>query len=103
VVVAAIIGGSSASLLWVAQAAYIHFLCEQNGLQHKKGYYFGIFYGIFSISNLSSALITTFMLGFFGIVLYFWILFGIGIFAVLFGLAIVTNVQKKYADRESKA
>lgn len=87
--------------MWVAQAGYIHYVCEQNDLQLRKGYYFGVFYGIFSISNITSGLITTFMLGFFEIVVYFWILFGIGVIAILFSIFGITDVQKKYADRHS--
>ena len=101
--VVAVIGGASASLLWVAQGAYIHFVCEQNGEQHRKGYYFGVFYGIFCVSNITSGLVTTFMLGLFDVLVYFWILVGVGVIATLFCLFCITDVQKKYADRESKA
>jgi MFS family permease len=97
----AIIGGFSASIIWVSQAAYIHFTCEQNNMQHKKGYYFGIFYGVYGISQITSGLVTTFILGLFDVTIYFWILPGIGIIATLFCIFCITDVQTKYANRLS--
>lgn len=95
--VLAVVGGFSAGMLWVTQAAYIHFICERNGMQAKKGYYFGVFYGVYGISNITSGLITTFMLGLFDKTIYFWILFGIGVLSIFFCLFFIEDVQKKYA------
>jgi MFS family permease len=97
----AVIGGFSAGILWVSQAGYIHYTCEQNNMQHKKGYYFGIFYGVYGISQITSGLVTTFMLGLFDVTIYFWILLGIGIIATLFCIFCITDVQTKYAKRQS--
>ncbi len=98
VLVMAVIGGGSAGFLWTAQAAYIHYICEKNNMQSKKGYYFGLCYGIFCIANITSGLMTTFLLGFFSTTIYFWTLFGIGVVATLFCIFFVKNVQKVYGD-----
>ncbi len=55
------------------------------------------------MSSISSALITTFMLGLFGFIVYFWILLGIGALSVLFGIFVIEDVQKKYAEQDSSA
>jgi hypothetical protein len=95
----AIIGGFSAGLLWVTQAAYLHFICEKNRMQNRKGYYFGLFYGVYGVSNITSGLVTTFMLGLFDKTIYFWILFGIGITSFFFCLIFIKDVQKKYDSK----
>jgi len=89
--------GFSSSLAWIAQAGYIHYACEANGVKHRKGYFFGLFFAIYGTANITSGLITTFMLGFFEIEIYFWILEGLSIFALLFCIFYVVDVQKKYA------
>jgi hypothetical protein len=72
-------------------------MCEQNNMHHKKGYYFGIFFGVYSISQITSGLVTTFMLGFFEVIVYFWILLSIGIISTLFCVFCITDIQTKYA------
>jgi MFS family permease len=99
--VLAVSGGFGGGILWVSQAGYIHYICEKNNMQHKKGYYFGVFYGVYSVSNITSGLVTTFMLGLFEVTVYFWILLGIGILATIFCIFCITDVQTKYADRQS--
>jgi hypothetical protein len=66
-------------------------------MHHKKGYYFGIFYGVFGISQITSGLVTTFMLGLFDVIVYFWILLGIGIISTLFCIFCITNVRNQAA------
>jgi MFS family permease len=93
--------GFSSGTLWASQARYIHDMCEQNNMHHKKGYYFGIFFGVYSISQITSGLVTTFMLGFFEVIVYFWILLSIGIISTLFCIFCITDIQTKNATRLS--
>jgi MFS family permease len=95
------VSGFSRGILWASQARYIHDICEQNNMHHKKGYYFGIFYGVYGISQITSGLVTTFMLGLFDVIVYFWILLGIGITSTLFCLFCISGVQTKYTTRQS--
>ena len=95
-----ILDGFSSGLMWVAQAAYIHYSCEANGVSAKKGFYFGLFFAIYSLSNITSGLITTFLLGLFSVELYFWILEGLSVLTLLFAILCVPNVQRKYPDAQ---
>ena len=92
----AVLGGTSAAFLWAAQGGYIHYVCEQNDMKLNKGYYYGLFYSMYCIANITSGVMTTFVLGFFSTAVYFWVLLGIGVSSILFCIFFVKNVQNTY-------
>ena len=53
---------------------------------------FGILNGLYCLSNVSAGLITTFGLGFFNALTYFYIISGLGIFAFLFCYFVVRDI-----------
>ena len=69
-------------------------------MHDRKGYYFGLFFLIYSLSNITAGLITTLMLGLFEIEVFFWILEGISVITLLFCIFVLPDVQKKYMNVE---
>lgn len=65
-------------------------------MHHRKGYFYGLFFAIYSVCNITSGLVSTFMLGFFDVDVYFYLLEGLSIITVLYCWFVVTDVQAKY-------
>lgn len=78
------LSGLSASVLWVSQGNYMHLICERGNKQSEKGYYFGVFFRLYTASNILAGVVTTFLLGFFSVKFYFLIITSIGAASVLF-------------------
>lgn len=62
----------------------MHTICEMGNKQKEKGYYFGVFFRLYSSSNILAGVATTFLLGFLSARTYFMIITAIGGAAVLF-------------------
>ena len=72
-------------------------------MHDRKGYYFGLFYAIYGFSNITSGLITTFMLGFFDINVYFWMLEGMSVLSLLFCIFVLPPSHLYSEQFESSA
>lgn len=93
VIGAGAVSGFTACFLWMSQGEYIHTICEAQGKQSEKGFYFGLFYRLYSGSNVSAGIITTFFLGFFDAYIYFVVLTSIAVGSVLYVFFFVPNVE----------
>lgn len=89
------IAGMSSGFMWVSHGRYIHFACERAGESSRKGEMYGMFNSICCFSNVSAGLIITFGLGFFNILVYFFIITAFGVIAILFGIFFVRDVPIK--------
>ena len=92
VLVAAAVSGFTACFLWMSQGEYVHQRCEEEGRQGEKGYFFGLFYRLYSGANVSAGVITTFCLGLFEPVVYFGVLVGVAWVAILYIAVFVPKV-----------
>ena len=101
VIFGAVLAGLSASILWVSQGNYMHIICERENKQAQKGYYFGVFFRLYSASNILAGIATTFLLGFLSARMYFLIITGIGMFAVLYMLIFLEKVEMTSDSRIS--
>ena len=87
----AAIAGFSAGLLWVSQGRYIHIICEKYNMSEKRGELFGIFMSIYTLSNITAGLISTFGLGLFDNQTYFYIIVTIGLMSTVFCAIFITS------------
>ena len=103
VVFGAALAGASASLLWISQGNYMHTICENNHKQAEKGYYFGVFFRLYTVSNILAGVTTTFLLGFFSPRIYFIIITSLGLFSVLYLFFFLENIRPgtKHKERQS--
>jgi MFS family permease len=84
-IIAALIGGYGASVLWVSQGGYMVKLFKKHNIKDEdKGQYMGIMNGIVYGQVILGGSITTFALGLFGNFIYFIVLTTIGIGSLLF-------------------
>lgn len=85
-VVAAVISGYGASLLWVSQGGYMVKLFKKYSITgNDEGMYMGIQSGIIYAQIILGGCITTFALGLFGNEVYFIVLTAIGVVAFIVG------------------
>jgi hypothetical protein len=84
----------SLGLLFVSQGRYVHLVCEKYGFLAKKGEMYGLLNGLYCMSNVSAGLITTFGLGFYDHVTYFYILGGLGVIALAFCFFFVRDINQ---------
>jgi hypothetical protein len=84
-IVAAIIGGYGASVLWVSQGGYMVRLFKVYGISEQdEGQFMGMQNAIIYGQVLLGGIITTFALGIFGNTVYFTVLTVIGTLSFLF-------------------
>ena len=56
----ATVNGVLGTFIWVGIGIYIHNVCEYYSVIDQKGYYYGLFSGIYTFSALAGAVILTF-------------------------------------------
>ena len=84
-ILAAIIGGYGASVLWVSQGGYMVKLFKKYNIsEHAEGRYMAIQNGIIYGQVMLGGIVTTFALGLFGDQIYFIVLTVIGTMSLLF-------------------
>lgn len=88
------LAGCSAGFLWVSQGRYIHLACEKYGELKKKGEMYGVFSSLYCFSNVSAGLITTFGLGFFDSITYFFIITTLGVISAIFCFFFVRDIPQ---------
>ena len=85
--------GASAGLLWVSSGRYIHLVCLKYNDMERKGLFYGLYNASYCLINVSAGLITTFGLGFFDPLTYFFITTAFGCVATLFCWFFVRDVS----------
>ena len=84
-IIAAVIGGYGASVLWVSQGGYMVKLFKTYSIsEHAEGRYMAIQNGIIYGQVMLGGVVTTFALGIFGDQIYFMVLTIIGTMSLLF-------------------
>lgn len=91
---ASFVAGLSAGPLWVSQGRYIHIACVKSNELYKKGQMYGLFTLLYCFSNVTAGFITTFGLGFFDEKVYFYVITGLGIVAMLYCLFFVPELEQ---------
>ena len=76
-----IINGVGVAFLFTCQGSYIHKLCTKYDVLPKKGYYYGLFNSIFTISTIIGAIVVTFGLDLLSHQNYFILVRSIALFA----------------------
>jgi MFS family permease len=80
VIVSAILIGLGAGPLWVSQSFYI----SECATDQNKGRFNGIFFSIFTTSNIVSNILASFLLEKFSKIVFYFVMSSIGFFASIF-------------------
>jgi len=99
-IIAALIGGYGASVLWVSQGGYMVKLFKKYNIKNEeKGQYLGILNGIVFGQVILGGTITTFALGLFGNFIYFIVLTAIGVAALIFVHLLLDPLEDVILDK----
>jgi len=99
-IIAALIGGYGASVLWVSQGGYMVKLFKKYDIKNEeKGQYLGILNGIVFGQVILGGTITTFALGLFGNFIYFIVLTAIGVAALIFVHLLLDPLEDVILDK----